>query len=109
MDLRRFSRVPFRASVFFNAKGSDERFSGVCADLSLGGMFIETETPQPFGGEVVVHMEVPGDPKPYVLPARVRWVRGGGMGVQFGLLGARETHMITKFAPGAARKSVTNE
>ncbi len=30
------------------------------------------------------------------LPGVVRWVRDGGMGVQFGLLGALETHVITE-------------
>ena len=72
-------------------------------------MFIETTTPRPFGSEVVVHVSIPGDPKPYVLPGVVRWVRGGGMGVQFGLLGARETHMITRLAAGAARKSLPGD
>jgi hypothetical protein len=28
----------------------------------------------------------------------VRWVRDGGMGVQFGLLGAVETHIITEIS-----------
>ena len=98
MDLRRYSRVPFRAPVTFTAKGSEEHFAGECNDLSLGGMFIETETPAPFGGGVVVHVSVPGETKPYVLPGVVRWVRGGGMGVQFGLLGAVETHIITEIS-----------
>jgi type IV pilus assembly protein PilZ len=31
------------------------------------------------------------------LPAVVRWTSKDGMGVQFGLLGARETHEITEF------------
>jgi type IV pilus assembly protein PilZ len=108
-DLRRYSRVPFHAPVTFTAKGSEETSEGECRDLSLGGMFIETTTPRPFGSEVVVHVSVPGEAKPYVLPGVVRWVRGGGMGVQFGLLGARETNMITRFAAGAARKSITSE
>lgn len=105
MDLRRYSRVPFRATVTFTAKGSEEHFEGECNDLSLGGMFIETATPRPFGAEVVVHLLVPGEPRPFAMPAVVRWVRNGGMGVQFGLLGARETHAITKLAAGAARKT----
>ena len=30
------------------------------------------------------------------IPGVVRWTRPDGMGVQFGLLGARETHAITE-------------
>ena len=98
MDLRRYPRIPFRAVVAFNTKGSEERRTGECQDISLGGMFIETAMPHPFGAEVVVHVSLPGDALPSALPAVVRWLRNGGMGVQFGLLGARETHTITKLA-----------
>jgi hypothetical protein len=109
VDLRRYSRVSFHAPCVFHAKGQSEQHDGECQDLSLGGMFIETATPQPFGAEVVVHVNVPGEAQPYALPGVVRWVRNGGMGVQFGLMGARETNMITRFAAGAARKSISNE
>jgi type IV pilus assembly protein PilZ len=61
-------------------------------------MFIETATPQPFGAEVIIHVHVPGEPSAFALPAVVRWIRNGGMGVQFGNLGARETHTITKLS-----------
>lgn len=103
MDLRRHSRVPFRETVVFTAKVGAERFTGECQDISLGGMFIETVTPQPFGAEVIVHVHVPGEPAAFALPAVVRWVRNGGMGVQFGLLGARETHTITELAHAAQK------
>jgi hypothetical protein len=33
---------------------------------------------------------------PFALPGVIRWMRNGGMGVQFGLLGARETYTITE-------------
>ena len=80
----------------FARKGSDQRSSGQSADISLGGMFIETQTPEPFGTEIVIHLHVPGEPSGFALPGKVRWTGSGGMGVQFGLLGARETHTITE-------------
>ena len=33
---------------------------------------------------------------PSALPGIVRWVKPGSMGIQFGLLGARETYAITE-------------
>jgi hypothetical protein len=30
------------------------------------------------------------------LPGTVRWAKPGGLGIQFGLLGARETHSIAQ-------------
>jgi hypothetical protein len=39
---------------------------------------------------------LPSQRAPFALPGVVRWNRDGGMGVQFGLIGARETHAITE-------------
>ena len=39
-----------------------------------------------------------------VLPAIVRWTSPVGMGVQFGLLGVRETHAITEIVRAATTK-----
>jgi Tfp pilus assembly protein PilZ len=58
-------------------------------------MFVRTEAPAPFGAEVVLFVTFPGQRKELKLPAVVRWTRPTiGMGLQFGLLGARETHAI---------------
>jgi len=59
-------------------------------------MFIETAHPAAFGAEVTIHVHVPGEPSAYVLPGIVRWTADDGMGVQFGLLGAKETYTITE-------------
>jgi Tfp pilus assembly protein PilZ len=96
VDLRRHHRVPFSETVVFSLKGQDQRVPGQSTDISLGGMFIETAQPAPFGAEVVVHVHVAGQPSAFALPGVVRWVRGDGMGVQFRMLGARETHTITE-------------
>jgi Tfp pilus assembly protein PilZ len=61
-------------------------------------MFVETATPARFGADVIIHVELPGQNGPVSLPGVVRWVRDGGMGVQFGLLGAVETHIITEIS-----------
>jgi type IV pilus assembly protein PilZ len=77
-------------------RGSNETGVGRARDISLGGMFIVTEQPLPFATEIVVHVMLPGHKSEFALPSVVRWVGGGGMGVQFGLIGARETHAITE-------------
>jgi type IV pilus assembly protein PilZ len=65
-------------------------------DISVGGIFVDTDEPLPFGSDVLVRVVLPSSKDPFVLPAVVRWTRVGGMGLQFGLLGARETHAITE-------------
>ena len=83
----------------FAMKGSDALVGGLGKDISLGGMFIETETPAAFGADLTVRMRLrtpTNEERDFNLPAVVRWVRNDGMGVQFGLLGALETHAITE-------------
>jgi Tfp pilus assembly protein PilZ len=69
--------------------------SGVARDISLGGMFIESEERLLFGAELTIVARIPGTDSDARLPGIVRWNKPGGFGVQFGLLGARETHAIT--------------
>jgi len=97
LELRRYQRAALDCALEFVPKGGKEHVGGRARDISLGGMFVLTETPLAFGVELVVHVTLPGQKAPFALPAVVRWSRTGeGMGVQFGLLGARETHAITE-------------
>jgi type IV pilus assembly protein PilZ len=97
VELRRYQRAPIDVPVEFAAKGSSERFAGRARDVSIGGMYVEAEAPLSFGVELVVYVKLPGQKAAFALPAVVRWARAGtGMGLQFGLLGARETHAITE-------------
>jgi hypothetical protein len=85
---------------------SGERASGQCRDISLGGMRVETAWPLPFGTEVVAHVTFPGEKAAITLAAVVRWSRPGeGMGLQFGPMGARETHAITEATRRAAGRA----
>ena len=63
---------------------------------------ILTPTPLAFGADLVVHVTLPGEKSPFAMPGVVRWSKAGeGMGIQFGLLGARETHAITELTKEA--------
>jgi type IV pilus assembly protein PilZ len=99
VEKRRHARAAIDLPVSFTVKTTNESGQGNGKDISIGGMFVETEKPAPFGAEVVIHVRLHtvarGD-QDFALPAVVRWVRGAGMGVQFGLLGALETHAITE-------------
>jgi hypothetical protein len=104
-DLRRYERVPFDGPVEFVAKDSNEAATGRCKDISLGGMYVQTPQALPFGTELVVRIALPGQNAPLSIPAVVRWRRmGEGMGLQFGLMGARETHAITELTRVAAAR-----
>jgi type IV pilus assembly protein PilZ len=99
IEKRAYQRSAIQAPLTFALKGKQEQtFQGLGRDISLGGMFIECSQPAAFGADVVVHVRLPGANRTFALPGRVRWVRDGGMGIQFGNLGAVETHTITEIA-----------
>ena len=102
VDLRRYTRTQLEAPLEFAPKGNAGKGApaapGVGRDISVGGMFVETGSPPPFGAEVTIAVQLPGQKDRLVLPAVVRWTRPDGMGVQFGLLGARETYAITEYS-----------
>lgn len=100
-ELRHFPRKPVRAPVAVVGPGG-ARLEGHSRDLSVGGMFVEAASSFPFGTEVRVEVALPLVGRAS-LPAVVRWVTREGLGLQFGLLGARETHAITALI---ARSSV---
>lgn len=105
IEKRRFARAPIALPVVFAKKGSAESARGIGKDISLGGIFVETDAPASFGAEVVVRvrLKTPKALQDFDLPGVVRWVRSDGMGVQFGLLGALETHAIIELGKDADR------
>ena len=98
VELRRYERTPIDVPLEFSSRDGADRTAGRATDISLGGMFIETSTPAPFGRGDRRPRAPSGATAPLAIPGVVRWARPKGMGVQFGLLGARETHAITALA-----------
>jgi PilZ domain len=86
-------RVEVALDVTCEPKGHPQ-FTGLSKDVSLGGMYIESDQLLPFGTEITIL--APFADGLLKLPGVVRWAKPGGFGVQFGLLGARETHVISK-------------
>jgi type IV pilus assembly protein PilZ len=99
-EQRKYRRVPLNVEVTCIGP-NDLSFKVMARDISLGGMFLSLPTDGallPFGTQLVVRVVLPGHPQELALPCTVRWARDDGFGVQFGLLGARATHVITKLA-----------
>ena len=92
-DRRRISRVGMEIIVEIEL-ADGRRAPGVAQDIGMGGMFVEAAEVEPYGSELTVL--VPHAGSSLRLPATVRWCTDRGMGVQFGLIGARETHAIAR-------------
>ena len=98
-ELRRFERIAFRTDAIVAAERAGEPLHGETRDISLGGMFIEGVTVA-YGSQVLVKLTLGGKPDSLTLRGVVRWASHDGIGVQFGLLGARETHVLTEIVSG---------
>ena len=99
-EKREHRRIPLDVKVCCEVEGAEGPVIGTGKDLSLGGMFIESANSPSFGTKMTVRVALPAQENELRLPAVVRWCNDGGFGVQFGLLGARETFAITRFARG---------
>jgi len=87
--------------VIINTKVSCEvrdgvAFEGLAKDISIGGMFVESTEVVPFATEVTIVARLAGTKAEIRLPGVVRWAKPDGFGIQFGSLGARETHAISQ-------------
>ena len=99
--VREHCRIPAELAVTFELAGGGI-VEGVARDLSLGGAFIEASELPAFGESVVIELHAPGGGRPLRLSGVVRWGNATGFGMQFGLLGARETHVMVQLL-GALR------
>ena len=94
-EKRQHLRTPVRFKVVCAQEGAAD-FEAEAKDLSMGGMFIDSSTMPAFGASVTIVVEGMA-PRVVRLPATVRWTMPEGFGVQFGLLGAYETHALVNF------------
>lgn len=95
-ELRRFQRTRIDEVVTFVFDGRET--TATARDIAIGGMFISTPRILPFGSKFETRIAARGDRPEMVLPAVCRWSSSEGMGVQFGLIGAMETHLITEMS-----------
>lgn len=88
-DRRSLTRLAIELEAMLIWDGSPR--PALVTDLGIGGMFVECAEVAPFNTSVLVVLDMAG---PLRLPGIVRWSNEVGMGLQLGLLGARETHAI---------------
>jgi type IV pilus assembly protein PilZ len=94
-EKRQHVRTPINKPCSIEQNGAPV-LSAVLRDLSVGGAFVATASALVFGSEITLVFAVDGQAAPLRLPGVVRWAQPDGFGMQFGLLGARETHTITQ-------------
>ena len=94
---RRYDR---RVPIDFTHEGSS--FSSYTRNISLGGVFIETDQTLPFGAKVSLKFKIPTQAEVIEVEGQVRWLEMEegqlrGLGVRFEGLRARDVWALNKF------------
>ncbi|UJR87033.1 PilZ domain-containing protein [Sandaracinus amylolyticus] len=71
-------------------KHPDGESAGLTQNVSLGGALIEIKDRITFGAEVRLRLRLPPLKEDAEIPAIVRWIKDGLVGIQFGSLRAKE-------------------
>ena len=101
-DRRRTHRAPADFTVEIETTDR-ERWRAWAVDIGIGGMFIETDAVPAYGSAVLITIGDPPLAQSIQIPATVRWSALGGFGVEFGLLGIRETHALVALTTELSR------
>src|SRR5262245_8227655 len=97
---RKHPRTQITSPIAFQI-GDGPLIEAESRDISLGGMFITTTEAAAYGATIKVYINLPDMKHEAVIDSIVRWNTAEGMGVQFGRMGARETHGLTLLLAGA--------
>ena len=96
-ERRRHTRKRVDLPAFYHLGGEGDRVQVHLADISVGGAYLDKVASAPaFGTDVVLLVTLP-DGDELKLEAVVRWAKPGGIGLQFGMHGAKETFLLTEF------------
>lgn len=81
IDLRRFSRKPFRRATIFACQ--DQYFAGLTKNISKGGIFIETRNPFSIGQTIILVISRTKIEKGGMLKGEVIHTKPEGFGLKF--------------------------
>ena len=90
------SHARFTASIDVTLIYQDQRYQGRSRDVSLGGMFVYTDAPIPFGATVYVEFLLPSLKSARCVEATMRWQQEGGIGVAWKSLRAQEVWALNQ-------------
>ncbi len=93
--MRENPRRPCLINADYRIQGSS--FRSYILDISIGGVFIETEQRVPVGETVILNFNLPSFSQPFTLPGKVAWSGPQGFGVKFDVVPASHGRAIKAF------------
>lgn len=82
-EKRLHARREFRTKVVFDDEFGDGLFYVYSKDVSLGGLFVESDIPAKIGTMLFLSFQIPSHKRPLQVTGRVVRRKSGGMGVIF--------------------------
>jgi type IV pilus assembly protein PilZ len=95
-EKRKFPRTTVDLEGTLLVDGAHEETRVKVRNLGIGGLFLTANISLSFGAKVTVTIDFPAPVGRLVFPAVVRWRDNDGTGLEFGLLGAKQTHAIAQ-------------
>ena len=101
MEHRRSDRR-YERRVAISVTHEGEALATFTRNISLGGVFIESDRALPFGAKVSLDFRIPTQGEPVLVDGQVRWIeledgQVRGIGIRFEGLRARDVWALNKF------------
>ncbi len=75
----------------------NRNFKNYILDISIGGVFIETDQKFPVGRQIMLKFSLPSHNQPFTLTGRIAWSSPRGFGLQFDEMTPQQSHILKTF------------
>jgi Tfp pilus assembly protein PilZ len=88
-----------RKACLINANYSvqDRKFESYILDISIGGVFIETDAKFPIGKELLLKFSLPDHPQPFAFRGKIVWNSAKGFGLKFENVSDLQSDILKSF------------
>jgi hypothetical protein len=75
----------------------DRKFKSYILDISIGGVFIETDAKFPIGEELLLKFSLPDHPQPFAFRGKIVWKSAKGFGLKFENVSDLQNDLLKSF------------
>ncbi len=93
--MRENSRKPCLINASYRIQ--NHNFRSYILDISIGGVFIETDTSSPIGKELILNFSLPNHPQPFTFNGKIAWKSSKGFGVKFENVSVLQSDILKSF------------
>lgn len=75
----------------------DRNFKSYILDISIGGVFIETDEKLPVGKKMTLKFSLPNHPQPFTFTGKIAWNSPRGFGLKFDDVSPQQSDMLKSY------------